>query len=727
MVPLICCERTLVVQINEVCLNKKEIIMKRRLVSIVAAFFVATAIIAPNAKSAEVGSYDVVVYGGTCAAVTSAVQVKKMGKTVVVVSPDRRLGGLSSGGLGATDSGNRAVVGGLSREFYHRLWKYYQNEEAWTFQPMPKQDGIPGQGGRGIDNDTQTMWVFEPSVAEKIFEDFIAEYDIPVYKSERLDRENGVVKEGVTIRSITTLSGKTFAGKTFIDATYEGDLMAAAGVSFRTGREANAEFGETLNGVQVGRAIYHQFEGFVDPYIERGNPESGLLPMVHEKINGEDGEGDDFIQAYNIRMCLTNDPRNMVKIEKPENYNELDYEILLRSIEAGQTVFTTFSPMPNHKTDSNNNKAVSTDYIGGNYDYPNGSYEQRDEIYEKHRVWQQGLLWTLQNHPRVPENIRNEHLKWGLAKDEFTDNGNWSPQLYVREARRMASDFVVSERHLRYLEETPRSVGMGSYNMDSHNIQRYVAVDEEGRKTVRNEGDVQVNPGGPYPIDYGGIIPKKEECDNLLVPVCVSCTHIAFGSIRMEPVFMVLGQSAATAACLAQDAGVAPQDLDYAVLEKQLLEDGQVLEYYVARPSVSSKKLSGVVIDSDAAKINGEWVFGNVVPKFVDSGYIHDDNTNKDEKSVVFEFTDLEPGVYDCRVSYSIHSNRATNVPVVAETSLMRIEQSVNQKLEPSFDGLFTSIGQIRVGDDGKAAVIISAKGTDGHVIVDAAQMTPVK
>ena len=701
--------------------------MKKRLVSIVAALFVVAALIAPNAKAEEIGSYDVVVYGGTCSAVTAAVQVKKMGKTVVVVSPDKHLGGLSSGGLGATDSGNRAVVGGLSREFYHRLWEYYQKEEAWTFQQMPRENGIPGQGGRGIDNDTQTMWVFEPSVAEKTFEGFIAEFDIPVFKSERLDREKGVKKDGATIQSITTLSGKTFVGKTFIDATYEGDLMAAAGVSFRTGREANAEYGETLNGVQVGHAVSHQFEGFVDPYIERGKPESGLLPMVHEKINAKDGEADDFIQSYNIRMCLTNDPKNMVKIEKPENYDELDYEILLRSIEAGQNVFMTFSPMPNHKTDSNNNKAVSTDYIGGNYDYPNGTYEQREEIYEKHRVWQQGLLWTLQNNPRVPEKIRNEHLKWGLAKDEFVDNGNWSPQLYVREARRMKSDFVISERHLRYLEETNRSIGMGSYNMDSHNIQRYVAVDKEGRKTVRNEGDVQVNPGAPYPIDYGGIVPKKSECDNLLVPVCVSCTHIAFGSIRMEPVFMVLGQSAATAACLAQDAGVAPQDLDYAVLEKKLLEDGQVLEYQVGRPSVSSKKLPGVVIDADAAKINGEWISGNVTPKFVDGGYLHDDNKNKDGKSVVFEFSNLKPGVYDCRVSYSINPNRATNVPVVAETSLMRIEKTVDQKVAPPIDGLFISIGQIKVGDDGKAAVVVTAKGTNGHVIVDAAQMLPVE
>lgn len=704
--------------------------MKRTLLSFGAAILTSFAfsLASASAFAETVGSYDVVVYGGTSAAITTAVQVAKMGKTVVVVSPDKHLGGLSSGGLGATDSGNRTVVGGLSREFYHRLWQYYQNEDVWTFQPMPKANGIPGQGGRGIDNDTQTMWVFEPSVAEKIFENFVAENNIPVFKSELLDRENGVAKDGAAIKTITTLSGKTFEGKIFVDATYEGDLMAAANVTFVTGREANAEFGETLNGVQVGHAVSHQFEGFVDPYVERGKPESGLLPFVHEKINAADGEADDLMQAYCLRMCLTNDPRNMTVITKPENYDELNYELLLRSIEAGQKDFMTFSPMPNYKTDSNNNKAVSTDYIGGNYAYPNASYEEREVIYEAHRNWQQGLIWTLQNNPRVPEKFREQMKKWGLAKDEFVDNGNWPKQMYIREARRMRSDFVVSERHLRYLDDTPRSIGMGSYNMDSHNIQRYVAIDKEGRATVRNEGDVQVNPGAPYPIDYGAIIPPKAECDNLLVPVCVSCTHIAFGSIRMEPVFMVLGQSAGTAACLSIDANIAPQDLEYDALREVLLKDGQVLEF--ARPEPRGKKigdLQGTVIDNRKAKLTGEWISSTATEGYVDVDYVKDDNVGKDGKSVCFEFSGLEAGVYDCRLSYPPLNNRATNVPVVVKSSEMRIEATVNEQETPNVDGLFHSVGKIRVGKDGKVSVDIYAKGTNGYVIVDAAQLVPVK
>ena len=426
-------------------------------------------------------------------------------------------------------------------------------------------------------------------------------------------------------------------------------------------------------------------------------------------------------------MCLTNDPKNMVKIEKPENYDPLDYEILIRSIEAGQNVFMSFTSMPNYKTDSNNDLAVSTDYIGGNYDYPDASYARRDEIYEQHRAWQQGLLWTLQNDPRVPENIRAEISKWGLAKDEFAENGNWSPQLYVREARRMKSDFVVSERHLRYLDETARSVGMGSYNMDSHHCQRYVAVDEEGRATVRNEGDVEVNPGAPYPIDYGAIVPKKNECDNLLVPVCVSCTHIAFGSIRMEPVFMILGQSAGTAACLAQDAGVSPQELDYAVLRKRLLDDGQVLEYGVERPSVPAEKLAGVVMDDKDAQVKGPWSSNNVCSKFVDSDYLHDDNADKDGKSVSFPFKGLKPGRYECRISYPPHANRATNVPVTAKSSKGEIQIEVNQKNAPEIDALFTKIGELEVGEDGELTVTVDAKGSNGYVTVDAAQLIPLE
>ena len=512
-------------------------------------------------------TYDVVVYGGTSAGVSAAVQAKRMGKTVIIVGPDKHLGGLTSGGLGWTDSGRKEAVGGISREFYHRVKKHYDKTEAWKYQK-------PDEYSRYRRQD-DAMWVFEPHVAEQTFEELVAEYKIPVHREQWLKRKGGVTKDGPRIVSITMLSGKTYRGRIFIDATYEGDLMAGAGVSYHVGREGNQAYGETLNGVQTRNAISHQFEKPVDPYIKPGDPAGGLLPLIHAANPGREGQGDHRIQAYNYRMCLTKVPENRVPFPKPDNYDPMQYELLARYLDKGwRAIFAKFDPAPNAKTDTNNHGAFSTDNIGMNYDYPEGSYERRREILKEHKDYQKGLMWFLAYDPRVPVEVREKTSQWGLAKDEFTDNDHWPHQIYVREARRMISDFVTTELHLRRIKPTPKPVGMGSYNMDSHNVQRY--VDEKG--CARNEGDIQINPGGPYPISYGALMPKASECTNLLVPVCVSSSHIAYGSIRMEPVFMVLGESAATAAVIAIDGNINVQDVDYSKLRAHLLADGQVLE-----------------------------------------------------------------------------------------------------------------------------------------------------
>ncbi|MHC4439106.1 MAG: FAD-dependent oxidoreductase [Planctomycetota bacterium] len=512
-------------------------------------------------------TYDVVVYGGTSAAVSAAVQAKRMGKTAIIVCPEKHLGGLTAGGLGWTDSGRKEAVGGISREFYRRVKKHYDKTGSWKYQK-------PGEYSR-YRRDDDAMWVFEPHVAEQTFEELVAEYKIPVHRDEWLKRKGGVTKDGTRIVSITMLSGKTYRGRIFIDATYEGDLMAGAGVSFHVGREGNEVYGETLNGVQTRNAISHQFEKSVDPYIKPGEPTSGLLPRIHAGSPGKEGRGDHRIQAYNYRTCLTKVPENRVPFPKPDNYNPMQYELLARYLDKGwRAIFVKFDPAPNAKTDTNNHGAFSTDNIGMNYDYPEGSYERRREILKEHEDYQKGLMWFLAYDPRTPADVREKVSQWGLAKDEFTDNGHWPHQIYVREARRMISDFVTTELHLRRIKPTPKPVGMGSYNMDSHNVQRY--VDEKG--CARNEGDIQINPGGPYPISYGSLVPKASECTNLLVPVCVSSSHIAYGSIRMEPVFMILGQSAATAAVFAIDSNIDVQNVDYSRLRARLLVDGQVLE-----------------------------------------------------------------------------------------------------------------------------------------------------
>ncbi len=502
------------------------------------------------AAAPAVHTADVVIYGGTSAGLAAAVQATRLGRSVIVVSPDRHLGGLTSGGLGWTDSGNKAAIGGLARSFYKEVGSRY--------------------------GSTNAAWTFEPHVAEAVFEQWVAEHRLVVHRDAWLDRAGGVVKEGARVRALRTLDGTEYRGRVFLDCTYEGDLLAAAGVSFHVGREANAEFGETLNGIQVARAVSHQFDRPVDPYVTPGDPASGLLYGVRPgPPPGPDGAADQRLQAYNFRVCMSDVPTNRVPFPKPDGYDPKHYELLARLLDAGwRAVWNKFDRIPNGKTDTNNHGPFSTDFIGMNYDYPEADYARRDALRAEHRRYQQGLFWFLANDPRCPADVRERMAKWGLARDEFADNGHWPYQLYVREARRMRSDFVITEGHLRRQRPTPRPVGMGSYNMDSHNVQRY--VDAQGH--ARNEGDIQVNPGGPYPVDYGALVPKRGECDNLLVPVCVSCTHISYGSIRMEPVFMILGQSAATAAALAVAEDLAVQDVDYARLRERLLADGQVLE-----------------------------------------------------------------------------------------------------------------------------------------------------
>ena len=522
----------------------------------------------------EVYNADIIIYGGTSAAIIAAVEVVKSGKTVLIVSPEQHLGGLTSGGLGFTDTGNKAVIGGLSREFYLRVWLHYKDAAAWNWQNQ-SDFGNKGQETVAMDGEFRTMWLFEPHVAERVFEDFVKENNIKVLRGEWLDRNKGVVKKKGEIISFSTLSGKVFKGKMFIDATYEGDLMAVAGINFHVGREGNAKYNETFNGVQTGVFQHdHHFKSNISPYKIKDDPSSGLLPYISAEPPGEFGAADKKIQAYCFRMCMTNHPENSVAFPKPDNYDASKYELLLREFNTGRNDwFSKFDVLPNKKTDTNNHGAFSSDFIGMNYDYPEADYQRRAEIIKQHYDYQAGLLWFVANDPRVPDAIRTKMASYGLAKDEFKDNNHWPHQIYVRESRRMIGDYITTEHDVMQRIETPESIGMGSYHIDSHNTQRYVT--SEGY--VQNEGDIGVKPPGPYRISYGSIVPKKEECTNLFVPVCVSSSHIAYGSIRMEPVFMILGQSAAVAACLAIDEKCAIQDVSYNQLKKLLENKNQIL------------------------------------------------------------------------------------------------------------------------------------------------------
>jgi len=532
------------------------------------------------ASAAETARVDVCVYGGTSAGVIAAVTVAQEGRSVILIEPGRHLGGLSSGGLGWTDIGNKAAIGGLSREFYRRVGRHYGQAEAWTFAPH---------------------------VAEAVFEALIATQHVRVVREHRL-APGGVAKEGARIARLTLdhappdgmnapgavrqAAALTIAAQVFLDCSYEGDLMAGAGVAYTVGREAVQQYGEPLNGV---RAVTpkHQFTVAVDPYVKPGDPASGLIPFVQAGAGEPPGAADRSVQAYNFRLCLTRQPDNQLPIGPPAGYDPGRFELFGRYIEAlvkagrklTPATFLKIDPLPEGKTDINNQGAVSTDFIGQNYAYPDADYAERARIWHAHRDYIQGLLYFAGSSPRVPAELRAQMRPWGLCRDEFKDTGGWPHQMYVREARRMLGRHVVTQADCEHRRVAPDPIGLAAYNMDSHNCQRLV---QHG--AVRNEGDVQVRPAGPYPIGYASITPRAEECSNLLVPVCLAASHIAYGSIRMEPVFMLLGESAACAACAAVNEGCAVQRVNYPKLRAKLLARGQILEYVSPRkPALSPR------------------------------------------------------------------------------------------------------------------------------------------
>ena len=519
-------------------------------------------------------SCDVAVYGGTPAGVATAIQAAKMGKKVLFFSFDNHVGGLTSGGLTATDVGNKKSIGGLAKEFYKRIGKVRN---------------------------------FSPSAAEKLYLKMLKEAGVEVLLRRCLV---SVEREGTRIVSATMDTGETVQAKIFVDTTYEGDLFAAAGVSYHVGREPSATYGESVGG-QWQTLSYQDVYQFcrlpISPYVVPDDPESGLLPEISSDPAGKPGEGDFRVQAYNFRMYLSNKP-GKISFPKPNGYDPERYALLARFLNFDPrlrwTLNYTVTPMTDgpiqmRNGDSNNAGSFSTDYIGGNHRWPDGTYEPinfaklpparrglpvpllelyelREDIFQEHVNYQLGLLYFLANDPQVPEALQKRVNKFGLDPKEFVKTGHWPHQLYVREGRRMLSDYVMTQANCESKRTAEDSIGLASYPMDSHSCQRIV-VQEKGVTTVRNEGNTGYKCPKPYPIAYRSIVPKKEECTNLLVPLCLSASHIGYGSIRMEPVFMIMGQSAGTAASMAIDAQQAVQDVDYDKLKERLLADGQRL------------------------------------------------------------------------------------------------------------------------------------------------------
>ena len=624
---------------------------------------------------------DVCVYGGTCAGVTACVQAARMGKKAVLLEFGRHIGGLTSGGLSHTDGGSKNVCGGIAREFYD----------------------VAGQAN------------FRPSTAEQQFLDMLKEAGVEYHLLCHLDK---VEKDGTRIKALVMEDGLRVEAAQFIDATYEGDLLPRAGVSYTYGREANSQYGETYNGIRPLGKGGHNWPAKVDPYIVPGDPSSGLLPRVVAET-GVPGEADKTIQAFCFRMRLVKDD-DRIAFPKPAVYDEQQYELLARLFETGA------DPTPGWSIDTNNHHlfkgAYFIDFVGGNYSWPDADWSTREQIFQDHANYQIGVLYFLTHSPRIPEKWRAYFQQFGLPRDEYQRTSGWTHQLYIREGRRMVSDYVMTQHNCQGREVPEDSVGLASYNMDSHHCQMGVL---DG--AVENEGNVEIGVN-PYPLSYRAITPKASECTNLLVPVALSSTHIAFGSIRMEPVFMILGQSAATAACQAMDAKVDVQAVDYAKLRERLLADKQILTYEgpLRRTgnTIDPETLKGLVRDNEQAETTGAWVSGAVVSPRVGDTYLHDDNQAKGELSARFTFAVPKPGRYEVRISWPANPNRATNVPVSIAHANGTTELKVDQKVQPKLDGAFHTLGTFTF--DQQAVVTISNAGTNGYVIVDAVQLLPV-
>lgn len=647
-----------------------------------------------SCRTQSVKEVDICIYGGTSAGVIAAYTAQQSGKSVLLIEPGRHLGGMSSGGLGFTDIGNKYVVQGLALDFYRRLGTHYGKLE---------------------------QWIFEPSVAETIFKDYIKRAGIEVWYENRL---SDVEKQRNSITTITLEDSKhpnhttnrKVRAKVFIDCSYEGDLMAKSGVSYIVGREANSQYGETYNGVEL--MDRHQFPDGIDPYKIKGDSTSGLIYGINPAPVNSNGTGDKKVQAYNFRITLTNRPENRIPITKPDNYNPSRYELLLRLKELHpwnkHTDVFIWSDMPNGKTDINNFGGFSTDVIGENWNYPDADYEERARIWKFHEDYTKGLLYFVGHDERIPESIRNQMLEWGYPKDEYTDNGHWTHQLYVREARRMIGELVMTQHHCQGRETVTDGIGWAAYTMDSHNCDRHIV-----NGMVKNEGNVEIGGFSPYPISYRAITPKQNEVQNLLVPVCLSTSHIAYGSIRMEPVFMVLAQSAAIAA------GQAIDKYDNCV---QKVDAKAILKEFRENP-LADKNQPEILIDNhDTSHVQrtGEWK--TEIWKAYGPDFFSDDSKGKNLKTI--QYTPVIPvdNLYEIYAYFPKVQNATTqtHIDIYDGNELhKKIIRSSDIVVEGQTSGEWVSIGQYKLTKGMDNYVRISNEEADGIVVADAVLFIP--
>lgn len=648
----------------------------------------------------KIEKYDVCIYGGTSAGVIAAYSATEMGKTVLLIEPGKHLGGLSSGGLGYTDIGNKYAITGLARDFYRKIGKQYGKFE---------------------------QWIFEPHVAEKIFNEYINNSGVKVlyqYRIIKAEAKDGFIKEIVLENSESVeLPKKNISAKMFIDCSYEGDLMEKADVSYTVGRESNSTYNETYNGVQL--MDKHQFPDGIDPYKIPGNSKSGLLWGISDSQLEPNGTGDKKVQAYNYRICLTNDPGNREAINRPDDYDSSKYELLLRLFALQPTKRTLndyfiFSKMPNRKTDINNRGGFSTDMIGMNHHYPDATYKERSKIIKDHEAYTKGLFYFYAHDERVPEELRNEMKQWGYPKDEYVDNDHWSPQPYIRECRRMIGSYVMTQSNCQGREIVQDGIAMAAYTMDSHNCQRIVV-----NGMVKNEGNVEIGGFGPYPISYRSIIPKENQCKNLLVPVCLSASHIAYGSIRMEPVFMALAQSAAVSACIAIDNKQTVQQVDVQKIQG-LLKTDPLMDKSTPEILVDNEDKEYVQIEGDWKRKTSEPEHG-YVGNYGPSMLVADHSSTKQVKFVPFIKKSGEYNLYAYFPKVPAGSTKTHYLVYDGKNSKEVFISSSSVRVEGQTSGEWTFLGTFLLQQATRSFVAVTNKGADGMIIADAILFVPVR
>ncbi|QIU92675.1 FAD-dependent oxidoreductase [Bacteroides faecium] len=630
--------------------------------------------------------YDLIVYGGTSSGIIAAYAASKGGLKVAILEPGKHIGGLTTSGLGHVDIGNPETVGGYAREFLKRVGSHY--------------------------GKTKIQVDMESSVAENVFQQMLKETGVDVYYHSRLLSRRGVVRQGNKIQNLILEDGREFSARIYIDATYEGDLMAQSGVSYTVGREAIKKYNESSAGIQP----YKLVRKYNDTQLKEVKQLSDAFPLDYVFSDREQvGDADHRVQAYVYRLCITTNKENQVPFTKPGGYDPQRYANVLTRINRLKLLTLdkalTLYKLPNQKFDVNH-----MDLVNASWKYAEASYEDRNYIESYHKHYQQGLLYFLSNDEKVPEQLRNDTKRYGYAADEFADNDNWPYMLYVREGRRMIGKYVMRQQDAWDNPHKEDAIAIGSYFMDCHTVQRFITPAGE----MLEEGEMKHAPFRPYEISYGAIIPKQKECENLFVSVCMSATHTIYGSLRMEPVFMMTGHAAGAASVLAIRDNLAIQQVDIQQLQKELISQGQILhytpedEFYIDKETVT-----GYVMDDADAILTGHWGHSVSAGPFLMYDYRFVNQSATETAVAVFEPDLPGNGIYEIQIMYSPDQNRSKAVRVVIETDDGEKIVFVDMTQQIESPDYWFSLGTYKFSKVGKPKVIISNQGTGGIVVAD--------